>query len=161
MTTDTTTPSAKPAATKSVLKLQSLRADIQRQNDGDWVDVPGYPGIRLKVRALSYTPYQNALQKLIERVNAEAKKALKVGRSYDKVEAMDRGNGLLLATMILQDWDGFDTAYSPEVTAELLPEPEWRELRTMVVGAASILGQVEGEWEEQAVGNSAAPSATA
>jgi hypothetical protein len=42
------------------IKLSSARANVQRENDGDWVDIPEWPGVEFRVRGYAYGPFQNA-----------------------------------------------------------------------------------------------------
>lgn len=135
------------------VKLSSIRADLQREHEGDWVDIPDLPGVRLKVRAFSYGPYQIA-KGLIEQ-----KWARKYGKDPVPPDVSERENGRLYAEHILLDWEGFDEAYSKERALEVLTDPAFRELNAHIRYAGSRLAAQDIQFTEDAAKNSAAPSA--
>lgn len=129
---------------KQVVKLGSLKADLRRESEGDWVVIPPEligdgEGVRLKVRALTYGPYRMAVDDLVQ----------KWGRKYQgKGAPRDvayEADGELLAKYILLDWDGLDEPFSKGRALELLTDPAFRVLQTAVSYAARSLALVTAE----------------
>lgn len=129
------------------IKLGSLKADLKRESDGDWVKVPDLPGVELKVRSTNYAPYQVALQAMIRRFRK------RYGTDPVPPEEDGAETGKLYATHLLVDWRGFDVPYDAGTAMSALSDPAYRELRSHVGWAASQVGRIEAEFVEEAVGN--------
>lgn len=136
------------------VKFASLKVDLKREADGDWVDIPELPGVRLRVRSLQTPAYQVAADLLRQ------KHQRKYASQRVPPEVWSRDFGGLLAEHILLDWQGFDVPYADELARETLCNPEYRELAGHVLWAGSTLGAAEIEFVEQAAKNSGQPSAT-
>lgn len=141
------------------LKLSSIRADLARENEGDWVDIPEWPGVRLKVRSINSRDYQN------QRELAQQAMIRSLGRLPTSIE-MEPKIRKLAAEFLLRGWDGLvgddeqPIVYTPARAVELLIDPEMRTLAQQVVWAAGRVGEREAEFVEAATKNSAAPSAS-
>lgn len=138
------------------IKLTSLRADLKRENEGDWVDIPELPGLRLKVRGGAYGPYQAA------KSIVEGKWARRYGRNPVPVEELLRENGRLYAEFILVDWQGLDDGGEPvsvEQARDILTDPAFRDLHEHIRYAMLMVSQTEAEFVEDAAKNSSASSA--
>jgi hypothetical protein len=137
-----------------MLKLSSLRADLKRQHDGDWVSYPEWPGVRFNVSAFSSPGYRKASEEL----------AKKLAKKYEDERPSDaemhKLNGALIAEHILHDWEGIDEEYSEELAYDRLTNQEFEVLNNAVVWCARKLAQVNAEFVGQAEKNSEAPSAT-
>jgi len=140
------------------VKLTSLKVDIAKERDGEWIDLPTLPGVALLVRGTNYGPFQ-AEKDIIEQKWLRKYKGKPVPPEV-KFEA----NGELYAKHILLGWRGFDVTWTPEIGRETLLDPEFRELQDHVRYAMGMVGiaQVEflEEGDEAAVKNSAGPSAS-
>lgn len=133
------------------VKLSSLRADMRRQNDGDWVEVPALPGVELKVRGLNYGPYQADLSQVRARWISRY-------RGIDGVppEVVTRDLGRLYAKHLLLEWRGFDEPYDADTAEEMLTSPG--AFFGHVAEAAAEVSRTETEFVEDAAGNSAGSS---
>lgn len=130
------------------VKLGSLRADLKRENDGDWVDIPDLPGVRLKVRGAAYGPYQAA------KSIVEARWARQYGtRKPVPIDISLRENGRLYAEHILLGWEGFDEAYDEDRAREILIDPGYRELHEHIRYAMQAVAQTEAEFVEDTAKN--------
>lgn len=135
------------------VKLSSLRADLAKERDGDWVDAPGIPGVSLLVRSTNYPPF------VIARDRAEMKLAQKYGATpsaAEDLERLDEQNaidGSLAVEHLLLGWRGFDEEFSAERAAEILGDESYRALRNSVYRAARRVGRREIEVVEQAAKN--------
>jgi len=129
------------------IKLQSLKADLARENEGDWVEIPELPGVRLKVRSFHSPAYKTARDLAVQRLFR------KFGKEPVPPETLAKEYGRLYAEHILLGWDGFDTAYTPELALELLADPAWRALFAAIEYAANKLADVETEFVESAEKN--------
>lgn len=131
------------------IKLASTKADLRREEEGDWVAIPDpeWDGVRFQVRSLDYPAYTVARDKLYKRW----------GKVYNTEPIPQRVRtseiGKLFARHILLGWEGFDVPYSPEKAAELLADPAYRELVQKVEWAAAKLSQVEVEQIEDVAKN--------
>lgn len=136
-----------------MLKLSSIRADLDRERQGDWVDSRQWPGVRFCVRALTTPAYQIRRDALVQKLTRKNKG--KPIASDDLAQHL----GKLYAEEILLNWDGIDVPYSPEKAMELLTDPAWRELVNEIEYCAGTLASVDAEFVEDQLGKSEKPSA--
>ncbi len=137
----------------SVLKLSSLRANLEREQQGDWVDSLRWAGVRFRVRALTTPSYR------IKRDPRLATLSRKYKGKPIPPEVSGPILGRLYAEEILLGWEGLDIAYSPEVALETLSDPAYRELVSEIEWCAGTLSEVDAEYEEETAKNSVRPSA--
>jgi hypothetical protein len=145
------------------IRASSLKADIQTENDGQWMTYPEFndPDFGLKVRALTSTLYTDRIQKEARRLNN------KYGRDPIPDEENIQATAKALVDTILLDWKGItDDAgqpipYSRDLAYDWLTDPAYRELRGAVMVCAGRLGQVKVESLDEDAKKSAPPSVTA
>lgn len=141
------------------LKLNSIKADLAKESEGDWVAIPEWPGVRFKVRSIHCKDYLNAREMKVQGLV----KAL--GRLPTSSE-LEPHIGKLVSAFLLLDWDGLlddndkPLPYSAERARELLGDPAMRELVQQVIWAANRIGTRDAEFVADAVKNSEAPSVT-
>lgn len=140
--------------TPKTVKLSSLRADLAKEREGDWIEAPHIGvGVAFLVRSINFPDFQTArdraLMKLAERFGAEAVPS----------EENARVMGSLAAEHLLLGWRGFDVDYSPDTAIEVLTDEGYRRVRLSIFAAATRVGARETEFLEDAAKNSAAPSA--
>jgi hypothetical protein len=136
------------------IKLSSLKADLAREEKGDWIASIDIPGAEFNVSSLHLPAYQTALA-LMEQRLARAYKGTPIPQHVRTVEI-----GKLLHKHILHDWRGFDTPYSEEIAREMLCEAEGRNFIAAVQNCAAMLSLTDVEFEEDAGKNSGKPSAS-
>jgi hypothetical protein len=143
------------------MKLSSLKVDIVREEEGDWIDIPDLPGVSLKVRSTNSKGYSMALSLRSQKF------ARKYGSRPIPPEESLKANGSLLAEHILLDWKGLteddgttEIPFNKELAAEYLQNPEYRQLANAVVWAAQRVADTDDVEIESKTKNSAAPSAT-
>lgn len=136
------------------IDLNSLRSDLKREREGDWIEIPDLPGVEYCVRSNNYQPFQDAWNALIARNN----KRYGIGRAVPQ-DAWGRDFGALLAEHLLLGWKGFDVEYSEDDALMRLTAEEWRILRETVLWASQQVGQAQIEFVEDAGKNSARSSA--
>lgn len=136
------------------IKLSSVRANVRRENEGDWVPIPEWPGVELRVRGFAYGPFQNAKSQL------ESKWARRNGgRDTVPFEEVYRANGRLYAEYLLLDWKGIDDdagnpiEYDDALGMQVLTDPAYRDLHDHIRYATNKLSQTEIEFVERASGN--------
>jgi hypothetical protein len=134
------------------VKLSSLRADLKREEDGDWVEYPDWTGVRFKVSSLNKPAYTIARDLLLQKVARKSK-----GKPQDR-NKLTPEFGRLYADHILHDWEGFDEPYSPDLARQYLTNPEFRDLVAAVEWCASKVGETDVEFLEDAGKNSVPPS---
>ncbi|ODA94989.1 hypothetical protein BFX40_20390 [Mesorhizobium sp. SEMIA 3007] len=136
------------------IKLSSVKADLSREEKGDWIPSPDFPGVEFNVSSLHLPAYQTALT-LMEQRLARAYKGVPVPPHIRTVEV-----GKLLHKHILHDWRGFDEPYSEEVASGMMCEPEGRNFIAAVQNCAAMVSLTDVEFVEEAGKNSSRPSAT-
>ncbi|MCO5071142.1 MAG: hypothetical protein M9944_08050 [Rhizobiaceae bacterium] len=137
------TPSGK-VDTDMTIKLASLKVDLQREKTGDWIAYPELPGVEFKVSSLHLSEFVNARNALNKRL-AKSYKGVDVPESVRLPEL-----GKLLAKYILHDWRGFDEDYTPEKAYEYLSDWAGRDVTSAVLYCASVIGQSDAEFVEDA-----------
>lgn len=131
------------------LDLNSLRADLKREREGDWVSIPDWPGVEFCVRSVHYQPFQDALRALQKRNEGR----YGAGKPAPSDEwATDFGT--LLAEELLLGWRGVTPDYTPDDALEMLIEEPMRVLRESVFWAAQQVGQAKIEFVKVAAKNS-------
>lgn len=135
------------------IKLSSVKADLEREEKGDWVPSPDFPGCEFNVSSLHLPAYQTALA-LMEQRLARTYKSVPVPQTIRTVEV-----GKLLYKHILHDWRGFDEPYSPEVAREMMCEPEGRNFIAAVQNCAAMISMTDVEFVEDEGKNSERSSA--
>jgi hypothetical protein len=129
-----------------MLKLSSIRADLEREKNGDWVDARSWPGVRFFVSALTKPSYQLKRDALVQRLQRKHK-----GKPVP-TEELAPHLGKLYAEEIVHGWDGIDVSYSPEKALELLTDPTYRELVSEIEYCAATLSSVDADFVETEVG---------
>lgn len=136
-----------------VLKLASLKADLAREEQGDWIEFPDWPGVEFKVSSLHLPAFQMARDLMYQRF-ARIYKKKPVPKDVLTAEI-----GKLYSKHILHGWRGLDVDYTPEVALETLSDPAYRNVVAAVEFCAAKLSEVDAEFDEDAIKNSEAPSA--
>lgn len=136
------------------VKLSSLRADLTREAEGDWIEYPEWPGVAFQVRSLQTPAYRIARDQA-----AQAAARRHKGRSIPPDEIRETA-GRLYAEHILVGWRGLDVDYTPEGAREVLMDPGYREVLGAVEWCAARMGEVDAEIVEEARGNSPGASGT-
>ena len=132
------------------IRMNSIAADLQRENQGDWVDIPPElfadgDGVLLKVRAFSYQPYQIARNKIVQKWSRS------YGREPIPLDVAFKADGKLYADFILLDWKGLDgddgkpMPYTKEMAEDLLTNPEFRIFQNAVQYAAGKIMLIAAE----------------
>ena len=136
------------------IKIDSILVDVDIERNGQFIEIPEWPGVSLGVRSLELPAYKIALDVLIGRFARKYK-----GKNAPPVER-DTEVGKLLAKHILFDWKGFEEPYSEEYALELLSSPKGRNLVKQTLWAATQVGETDIEFVEEATKNLLPPSAT-
>ena len=128
------------------MKLSALKTD-PRIDQGAWVrDIPGLPGLALKVRPVGNVDAQRAYRAALAAI-PRAKRMTGLDPA-DERAASDEA----MVKAVLLDWDGLEDddgdpiPYSEKLARELLTQPETEAFRDGVVFAATVvkeLGVVE------------------
>jgi hypothetical protein len=138
------------------IKLASLRTDLEREDKGDWVEYPEWPGVAFKVSSLRKPAYAAAHSMLQQRYT-RIYKGKPVPRGEDAEQL-----GKILCKHILQDWRGLDIPYSPDKALEVLTDETYYEtVLSAVVWCAAKVSELQLEFVEEASKNSDGPSAAA
>lgn len=136
-----------------VLKIASLKADLNRENDGDWVEYPAWDGVSFKVSGFRKPEYQVERDKVFRRLSREHK-----GKPVP-LDVQRAALGPVIAQHLLHDWKGLDEPYSGDRARELLSQPEFRVFYEAVEWCCNDIASVNAEFEEDAAKNSGPRSA--
>jgi hypothetical protein len=142
------------------IKLSSIKADIVKEMEGEWIDIPDIPGIAFLLRSSHYPPFVTAKAQAIRKLMAA-----NGGTEIIPEKDLSRANASLFVEHLLLDWRGFaeddDTAieYTAERALQILSDPGFRELNRHIGWAADQVGKAQVEFVEAAAKNSDAPSA--
>lgn len=138
---------------KTVVKLTSLKADLEKELAGQWMPSLALPGVEFNVSSLHVPAY----------VTARDLMTMRLARKYkgEPVPSAERTSaiGKLYAKHILHGWRGFDVEYTPETALEVLTNPEYRLVVAEVESCAARLGEPDIEFLRDTEKNSAPPSA--
>ncbi|QRY68198.1 hypothetical protein JVX98_28335 [Ensifer sp. PDNC004] len=129
------------------VKLASLRADLDREAAGDWIDYPDWPGVAFNVRSLHAPKYATKRDLMLQRLTRKHK-----GRAPPP-DVMAREAGKLYCDEILFGWRGLDVAYTPEIALETLTDPAFRDVVAAIEWCASQVAQRSVEFVEEAAKN--------
>lgn len=138
-----------------VVKLSSLKADLTREEKGDWIQYPDWPGVEFKVSSLHLPAYTVARDLMYQRL-ARIYKSKPIPSRVRTTEL-----GKLYQKHILHGWRGLDVEYTRQVAAEILPDPEYRNIVAAVEWCAAKVSDVDIEFVEAAEKNSERPSSGA
>lgn len=142
-----------------MLKINSIKRDLVAEDQGEWIEIPEWAGVRIKVRSLNSRDYQIARDMLVQRLTRT------LGRGPTGPE-MEPSLGRLIATHLLCGWEGIagddesPLEYTAKIGLDYLTNPEMRELEHQVIWAASRVGDRDAEFTTAAIKNSGPPSAT-
>jgi len=134
------------------VKLASLKADLSREEKGDWVEFPDWPGVEFNVSSLHLPAFTVSRDLMYQRL-ARTYKKKPIPKDVLSVEI-----GKLFHAHILHDWRGLDVEYSRDEAARILSSAEYRNVVAAVEWCAGKLSDVDVEFVEDEGKNSAAPS---
>lgn len=136
------------------IKLSSIKADLKRETQGDWIDYPDWPGVAFNVSSLLLPAYRIDRDLLGQRLSRQYK-----GKPIPP-EVVTTEIGKLYHKHILHDWRGFDVPYSRETAGQMLADPEYRNIVAAIETCAGKVSDIDVEFVEDAVKNSVRPSKT-
>lgn len=135
------------------MKLSALKTD-PRVDLGAWVrDIPGLPGLALKVRPIDCIDAQRVMRRELQAI-PRAKRLTGIDPADERA-----ATNLVLRKVVLLDWsgleddDGAPIPYSPGMAERLIQEPEFAVFRDAVVYAAGIVRDEGKIALEEASGN--------
>lgn len=135
------------------LRLASLKVDLKKQAEGDWIPSPTYVGVSYFVRSLNAKSFTTKRDLLRQRLRRENK-----GVIPEKVEYEELGR--LFAEELVLGWKGLDAEYTPDLAIEVMTDREYQNVRTDILTACTEVGQSQIEFVEDAQGNSEGSSGT-
>lgn len=136
------------------IKLSSLKADLKREAEGDWIDFPDWVGVSFHVASPLAPAFATARDLKLQELSKRHK-----GKDIPTAEA-DAANADLYATYILKGWKGLDVEYTPDMGREICTKPEYRNVFNAIIWCSGRLSRIEEEFVEDETKNSSASSAT-
>jgi hypothetical protein len=137
------------------VKLASLKADLTREEKGDWIEFPDWPGVEFNVSSLHLPAYRTQRELLMQRLGRKYKKK-PVPPNVMLVEL-----GKLYHEHLLHGWRGLDVEYEKTTAADIMTNPEYRNVISAVEWCAAAVSEIQVEYDEEEAGNSEQPSETA
>jgi hypothetical protein len=123
------------------MKLSAIKIDPALSEQGDWVEnIPDLPGIRIKARG-NNSDYRALEAKLVREIPRAERIEGVSPKEQDRIASQ-----LLLQTVVLdveglEDDDGKPLAYTRELGAQLLLDPEFRVFQAGAAYAGAIVAQ--------------------
>jgi hypothetical protein len=136
------------------IKFSSIKKNVDAERNGEFIEIPEWPGVKLGVRSLELPAYKLALDQLVQRYARKYK-----GKNAPP-EVRDSDVGKLLAEHILFGWSGFDEEYDAQTALDTMSAAEGRDLVKQTLWAAAQVGESDVEFIADATKNSATPSLT-
>lgn len=131
------------------LKLSSLKTDVTKEDDGDWIPAATMPGVSFKVRSPQFGAFKTARDLLIQKLTRRRRAG-----DDEYADKVDREVGKLYAEHILLDWKGLDVPYSKELAIEVCTDRGYRRTVFAAIQAcADEVGISELEYIEDAAKN--------
>jgi len=125
------------------MKLSAMKIDPALSEQGDWVEnIPDLPGIRIKARGTNNSDYRALEAKLVREIPRAERIEGVSPKEQDRIAGQ-----LLLQTVVLDvegledDDDNKPLAYTRELGAKLLLDPEFRMFQAGAAYAGSIVAQ--------------------
>jgi hypothetical protein len=139
------------------MKLANMKIDHKLSEEGEWVkNIPNADDLELRVRGLTCAPARILRNKLIRALPA----AVRNNPDGLPPDVLDRIEATIVAEVILLDWRNLDEgAYSKEMAAQYLSDPDYIEFRDAVVWASGRVGRQKAAATETDLGNFATISA--
>lgn len=116
------------------MDLSGFRTDVEKENKGIWVDIPG--GLRVKIARMhnegmvkAYAKYPAAIRNNLDNMKLDEKTSANIMAG-------------LLAEHVLLGWEGLDEdgsalPYTIENAKRILADPEYKDFRALIVNLAS------------------------
>jgi hypothetical protein len=134
--------------TTAKIKLSSLKANLDKEREGDWIPAPEIgDGVAFLVRSTNYPAYVTA------RDEASAKLTKKYGTERVPDEVMAKANGEIIADHLLLGWRALDEEYDADLARDVLCDEAHRTVRTGVLMAATKVGREEVQFVEDGAKN--------
>lgn len=130
------------------VKLSSLKANLAREIDGDWVDHPKWKGVRFNVSSFHKPSYKTARDSLNQRL------VKNYGGSLPDMDVLRPHYAQLYVDELLHGWEGFDVPYTPEGAVQILSDPAYREVFDAVEWCAGRIATIDAEYVERTGKNS-------
>lgn len=134
------------------IKLASLRADLKREEKGDWVAFPDWPGAEFNVSSSNKADFMAARSSEIQRLSM-------IHKNQIPPNVMTATIGRLLNEHLLHGWRGLDEKYTPAKASEIMSDPSYRPVINAVLWCANEVGSINVQFVEGDVKNSEKPSA--
>lgn len=137
------------------IKLESLKADLAKEEAGEWIEYPDWPGVSFNVRSLNASAFTTSRDIMIQRLRR------KYPRKPPPNDVMIEEAGKVYCKHILFGWRGLDVDYTPEKALEVMTDPAYRAVVAAVEWCAGQVAQLDVAFIEDATPNSDRPSVVA
>ena len=124
------------------MKVSSFKRDSSRAEAGEWVDdVPGFPGVRFKVRGLQSLAFSDAQARLQRQVPAHKRKedgSIEPSLAYAVM-------GKAMQQAVLLDWDGIEDdegnpmIYDADLAMTWLTDMDYSHFAEAIMAAAQVV----------------------
>lgn len=129
------------------MKLSKFKQDVNKAADGTWVDVGD--GLKLKVARQGNKNYNSVVRTLMKPYKQAIKSNTLADSVYEDLQNKAISQSVLLSWEGLEGEDGKDMPYSQETAYDLLSNPAFEDLKSLVVDLSNELETFrEAEKEE-------------
>lgn len=137
-----------------MLKLESVKTDIRKEREGDWIDFPDWPGVSFQVKSVESPDFKMARDMLLRKL-ARKHKGKPIPTDELQIEV-----GKLYSKHILLGWKGLDVSYSDDAASDVLTDPAYRKVFAAIEWCATQVGENDADFVEDAAKNSEPRSGT-
>jgi len=129
------------------MKLHEVQVDVNYESDGQWRELPEFPGVSVKVRGLAYRHYTDALA------------TMRTDMAQASRDKQDRHHASLLAQHILMDIAGLEDdndqpiKYDTKLGSQIFRDPQFRSLSNAIVRQARLVSQEAETRNQEDAGN--------
>lgn len=137
--TDTTKP-------VKLVKLSSLKANLDAEKNGKWIEYPAWPGVAFFVASPLNPDFRAARELAFQ----------DLAKIYPFDPPADKQREALMGCYcdkILKDWRGFDEPLTEELKREVFFDPEYRPVAGAVIECSEQVARVEMAFVEDEAKN--------
>lgn len=128
---------------------KSYGTNLEAETEGQWFDLALIDGVKVKVARIGNPNYKKTLKRLYKPYTKQLRRGKEISQNIE-----DRIQTDLLTKTLLKDWKGMpgekgkEVPYSENTAAELLSDPELKELRDEILGFAEEFEAFQMELDE-------------
>jgi hypothetical protein len=122
--------------TAKTIKLKSLRNDVAKEREGEWVPSRAFPGAEFLVKSTNCPEYVASRQEEMRRIQEMYRDKAKLDQDQVHIDEAKS-----VCRHLLRGWKGFDTEYSEDIALAELMDIGQAPLVNDILDCASRVGR--------------------